>query len=247
LAATADATAQGRYVTERFVSLNRDFSPRTPARRRMLVIGDSYAQDFVNASVEVGVLEGVEVRTSYISADCQIYFGAATIQANVERRFVPVCDEEHASPTTRQRIREADVIVLVSSWREWAIDKLPETLRALELAPGQEVFVVGTKSFGEVHVRSLLKLDESERVALRQSPSRNAVAMNARLGQIVPKAQFIDMLGALCDEGRRCPLFNRDGELLSFDGTHLTRAGAVFVGKAIWAREPLATWARATR
>jgi hypothetical protein len=41
-------------------------------------------------------------------------------------------------------------------------------------------------------------------------------------------------LQILCDEKTNtCPLFNSQGELLSFDGVHLTRAGAQYVGERL--------------
>jgi len=245
LASMADATVQGRYVIERFVSLDRDFSPAAaPHVRKMLVIGDSYAQDFVNAAFEGEALTGLEIRTGYVSADCQIYFGTAPVAEHIEPRFRPSCRDQHTSASLWRRIHDADIVVLASSWRAWAVEVLPVTLRALGLSPQQRVLVVGPKSFGEVHVKSLLRMNEAERVSVRQQPPPQAVEINRLLKQIVPRAQFVDVQSAICDERLGCQLFNA-GRLLTFDGTHLTRAGAQSVGRSIWSREPLRSLAPA--
>ena len=71
LAALADSEVQGRYVAARFISLDRDFSAQS-AGMNILVVGDSFAQDFVNAMFESGNLTGAQVRTVSFEKDCQI-------------------------------------------------------------------------------------------------------------------------------------------------------------------------------
>jgi hypothetical protein len=47
---------------------------------------------------------------------------------------------------------------------------------------------------------------------------------------------FIDVLGLLCGEGAStCPIFTEDGKLISPDGGHLTKHGARYVGRKVFA------------
>ena len=58
---------------------------------------------------------------------------------------------------------------------------------------------------------------------------------------------FIDLYGLLCDPEYRCPQFTPNGQLLSVDGGHLTRDGALLLGNLMFSRTPLARFADHSR
>ena len=54
-------------------------------------------------------------------------------------------------------------------------------------------------------------------------------------GAYLPADIFVDQYALICGEGQMtCPVFTPNGELISFDGGHLTKQGASFVGERIF-------------
>ncbi|CAM4851988.1 unnamed protein product, partial [Rotaria magnacalcarata] len=48
-------------------------------------------------------------------------------------------------------IRQANVIILASNWYEWSAQRLPMTLKLLNLTERQQSFVIGPKHFQIKH------------------------------------------------------------------------------------------------
>jgi peptidoglycan/LPS O-acetylase OafA/YrhL len=240
LAALADSNAQGRYVTSRFVALDRDFS-RQGGATKVLVVGDSYAQDFVNAIFESGNLAGAEVRTFSFLVECQIYVGPRDVSENIELHSRSSCAQARGSPVFRRRAAEADVIILAAAWRQWAAQLLPETLQQLGRGAKRQVFVVGPKLTGEINVRDLLQNPPAARVQERQPVASRIVEMERNLTSLLPVGTYVSMQAAVCGTGPDCNLFTPQGELISFDGTHLTKAGALHAGRNLFATSPLSS------
>lgn len=246
LAALADSDAQGRYVNARFESLDRDFSKRGRATK-VLVIGDSYARDFVNAIFESGNLANAEVRTVSVAPECQIYVGPRDVAEHIELNFRSSCAQARESPVLRRRAAEADVIILAASWRQWSVHLLPETLQLLGPNPKRQVFVVGPKRTGEINIRELLQSPPDERVHKSQPVSTETIEMERSLTLAVPKGTYVSMQAAVCGKGPTCGIFTPGGELISFDGTHLTRAGAAYAGNNLFNVLPLSSLAAPSR
>jgi peptidoglycan/LPS O-acetylase OafA/YrhL len=68
LASMVNTAAQGEYVTRRFTEFDRDFS--NTSARKVIVIGDSFAQDFFNSIRESGMFADAEIRTYDIPFRC---------------------------------------------------------------------------------------------------------------------------------------------------------------------------------
>ena len=238
LAAMADTVDVNRTLPRKFESLNRDFTGGDAPR--VLIVGDSYAQDFVNATYASDSADNAEFSTVYISADCQIYFGAASPDEFIKPRFRPKCETMRAAPALWRRLPKADIVMLVGSWRPWAVERLPETIAAMHLRADQRVFVVGPKNFGHIDIKKYLAIPPDSRPALRQSPQELTLRLNRQLVATLPRGVFVNLLEASCGKEAQCPLFTRNGELISFDGFHLTPAGAKWIGTLAWSRPPLA-------
>lgn len=242
LAALADSDAQGRYVSARFVSLNRDFSNLGHATK-ILVVGDSYAQDFVNAVFESGNLAEAEVRTFYVSPDCQIYFGLRDISEYIPLRSRSSCAQARESSILRHRTAKADVVILAASWEEWSVRLLPETLQQLALDAKRRVFVVGPKRTGRINVAELLRLSPDERVKESEPVSSVTIEMERSLARLLPIGAYVSMQAAVCGTGATCRLFTPEGRLISYDGYHLTKDGATFAGINLFNVPPLSSFA----
>ena len=239
LAKLVDRNVQGRYVEERFKKLDADF--RTSGNKtKILIIGDSQAQDLVNAIFEASVLLDAEIRTVSIPYRCQIYVGRRDVSIHIEPGYQSQCADTRASNTLQRRVPKADIVILAASWRDWATDLLPETLQNLALSSSQRLFVVGPKGIGEAKIRVLLALPASERVRERLPVAPKVIAMETKLANLVPSGTYVSMHSAVCGTGLECNLFTPEGELISYDGTHLTKAGAAYAGRNLFSASPLA-------
>ena len=123
-------------------------------------------------------------------------------------------------------------------------DGLAQSLAALGLADHGAVYVLGSKNnlFPD-HLRDVLPLAQDRLHTATVSPPAKDREINEALRAALPTGRFIDLHGLLCDEAMRCPVFDPDGALLSYDGEHLTRAGAVHVGGRLFTETPLRAYA----
>lgn len=232
LADYADSTAQGSYVTKRFRQLQADFDANDN-RRKVLVVGDSYAEDLVNALVESDRFSGIQLRTYRIPPECQIYLASRNVSAYIEPARQAACDRIRNSSQLKTRIASANAVILASSWRDWAIESLPETIELMQLKADQSLFVVGPKHVGAVNVRQLLRLPAQSRASYMAEVSPEIVRRDKVLSEMLPKHQYVSMQVAVCGAADKCLQFTSSGDLVSFDGRHLTKAGAALAGRSL--------------
>ena len=204
-------------------------------RGKLLLIGDSYSQDFYNMVREVGAFADHEVAAAFREPWCQVYIGDDDVTRFIEPgRRAECLPAEAWNARTVDLARQADVIVLAARWEKWSAARLPETIASLGLHPGQTLFVVGRKSFGSFNVRALYGADPEQLPRVRARASPDALAVNHILRRQLPPEQFVDVQAMICAGGRECPLFTPGGGIISYDGGHLTERGARFVGARVF-------------
>jgi hypothetical protein len=102
------------------------------------------------------------------------------------------------------------------------------------------VFVVGPKRIGEINIRELLQSASAVREQESQPVAASTSEMERTLAAVLPDGTYVSMQSAVCGTGPTCRLFTPSGELISFDGNHLIRAGAAFAGRNLFSASPLA-------
>lgn len=223
---------RGHYLTADYDKAHTWKFPNN-GQRNVLLVGDSFSEDFYNILKERGLTKTNNVVTFSINAACQIYFGSADVSLHVPRNMQSRCHDRRAL-TPLRLIHTADTIILASLWQDWAIRRLPETIAAMNLRPDQRLVIVGPKSFGPYLNLKLWKyagIPLTTRAKIRIKPLSNIIENNTLLRRTAPPGTFIDMSAAVCGEKEiTCPLFSPTGHLLTFDGAHLTRQGAIWVG-----------------
>ena len=238
--AYSDTVRQSSYVTERFDNLTKPFDPRLEGRK-IVIIGDSFAQDFTNMYYEAGAWKDAQVRTVYIPAACQISWlpgdEAEQFMAPVER---PRCARESTVKKALPLIQQADVVVMAANWKRWSAERLPVTLAAVGLRKSQKLFVIGPKEFGFHSIPTLLKLGRDGRINARHSVSPERLKVNETLRNVLPAQVFVDQIALVCGEQGQCPVVTGQDNLISYDGKHLTAAGATFIGRLLFEQSVLA-------
>ncbi len=235
------------YVVARFdAHRGKPFTPGD-ARPRILVIGDSFAQDLVNALHEGGWLDRVQLSTRYVAHYCgNLYLPLdqfTTRPGDYDMRrcppTLPITDD-----TLRARMQEADAIWLASMWQGWQVPLLPSSLDAIRgVTGGRPVVVFGPKSFGTFRLRDLLGRTVDERAALRWPVAPDTPPVITAMRAALPPAIFVDTQALICgDAAATCRLFTPEGALLSYDGAHLTPDGARYAGARLRTAPALAAW-----
>lgn len=245
--ATAESGA-GAYVEARFDELQHAaFDPANPARK-VVVIGDSFAQDFVNALFEAGFADHLQISTRHIAHYCGgLYLPPSQLAPHLTTRDYQRCDGTFLTPDGAliRRMREADEVWFAGLWQPWQAPLVAASVDALRAETGRPVKVFGIKDFGRYRIRRLLTRPVPERYAVRQPIEPYARAVNAVMRRTVPADTFVDVLMLFCGpDASTCPLFTPDGALVSYDGQHLTRAGALLYGERLAGHPLLAGYPR---
>jgi peptidoglycan/LPS O-acetylase OafA/YrhL len=226
----------GRYTERAFRSLVRPAFTPAGKRPRVAVIGDSYAQDFVNMAQVAGALDRAQFVAFPIAARCPKYLGAADVRALYaqQREFYDAayCEGYSAMARARPLMDSADIIVLAAHWRLWEAQRIHETIREMHLRPSQSVLIVGSKYFGTIAPLGYRPLTVAQRRALRNPIDSLDVATNATFR--VAGVPFVDTQRLLCGSDATCEVFG-DGHLLTYDGEHFTPAGATYAAARVFA------------
>ena len=81
---------------------------------------------------------------------------------------------------------------------------------------------------------------KAERIRPWQSPTLEAVQVNRLLEETIDPSMFLNARKLICDGANgTCPLFIPSGNSISFDGAHLTRQGARYLGWILFNHSPL--------
>jgi peptidoglycan/LPS O-acetylase OafA/YrhL len=181
-----------------------------------LILGNSFARDFLNGVIENNYLSQHEISYHRVSWKDEL-----SCRGNVEN--IP--------EKARKALSEADVAIFVlgafetECWRDHV--SLYREIGA------KRIIVVGTKSFGW-NPNAIMVLRGDERRNFRPQVVQAVRRQNDLDRQRVVDAEFVDLIGMVMDEQGRVPLVSPDGRLISEDGGHLTKAGARYIGKLLF-------------
>ena len=191
----------------------------------MALIGDSYSQDFMNMVIEGKYLRNYEIRPYYVHLGCQIYMGPEDRQQYVlpidKQKCTNANDIKYALPI----IRQADVIVLAALWRKWSAERLPRTIKFLKSDKGTTINYHRWQNTSEI-VQPMLYVNKSKeyRLAQYRYPPLFVLEANIVLERTIDPSIFVNVMKMLCTGyNNTCPLFTREGKLISYDAAHLNK------------------------
>ena len=82
-------------------------------------------------------------------------------------------------------------------------------------------------------MKELLSVPPSHRREIRKIMPDEHLKTNRFMRNSLPRNIFVDVSNMLCDGEPFCPLFTEQGELVTYDGVHLTKVGAKYLGKKL--------------
>ena len=201
---------------------------------KLLIIGDSFAEDLTNAVFESLLVERFDVSTYRIPAMCGVLFVEASVIEPYQPRECRWRPSFTTDPQLIDRIREADKIWLASKWSDWQIDFISDTLSNLKVL-NDEITVFGKKEF---NIRSASQFGRDYGVSgimAEFDVSQSLLADNNRLRHIAgeQKIQFVNIMELICGSYQTCTHSGDGTNLFSADGVHLTKYGARHLGDAL--------------
>ena len=221
------------HVVGKFNSIKlKDFDSSN--KKKILLIGDSFAQDLTNAIYASKEVSKLDVSTFYISAKC----GVLMINAMKIEHLQDKSCESRGSLQNKKLIklaREADEIWLASSFSEWSIPFIGESINNIKVL-NDNVTIFGPKKFGNVTERHYFLTETKQWTNLFFD--QRATSLGDKINRIkveteLANATFIDVQRALCDGNIHCS--NYDGyDIFSYDGSHLTPYGAKKLGATLF-------------
>ena len=129
----------------------------------------------------------------------------------------------------------ADEVWLVSNWPEEDVGFMNGSLANLsKLNP--EITIFGKKYFGAISAATYRNLNETdwERDHRRQEEIARDQLINDQIERAAASAEvrFIDTQRLVCEDDEICSNY-RSGNIISYDGSHLTPFGARLLGKRL--------------
>jgi hypothetical protein len=192
-----------RVYNERVFSFKND-AFQSISKIKVLVVGNSFARDFVNITLETFDVTGVEI---------------------IYRDDLGQCIDHPQSPSASPLFFSADVVVFGSgSYRDCYQSDLELLSRN-----GKQVFYVGTKNFG-YNLNWLIHVDPSARANRYNRISEQVLAYDQRMSLSIPNDNFISLIKPVILNGQ-IPITDHKGRMLTTDRQHLTRYGAIYFGQ----------------
>lgn len=231
-----DHLERNAYVWRRNNALQ--FKPFSTDKRtvKILVLGDSFSADLINAFHESSLLSRKELSSVAISRSVAISSGSCFEQ--FARNLINSSVKKHCGNAIWWQRREeledlihrSSYVLLAHDWQENQLSGLRKEIDYLNQRFGEKFFIVGTKQWN-LDFNELPRVLSRARKTYLVAPSEHALSINKKLGTLFPSS-FIDILDLMCPS-RKCPAFTPKSKLISYDSTHLTQAGAGYLGSLL--------------
>jgi peptidoglycan/LPS O-acetylase OafA/YrhL len=174
-------------------------------RLKILIVGNSYARDFVNVIQENFDNENIDI---------------------IYRNDFNECLLSLENDIFKDLYNKSNIIIFASGgYKKQCIN---ENIELVNL-DNKEIFYVGYKHFG-YNLNWLTRIPKTERINKSNIIINEAIIKEKKLIMLIPKENFIPLLSKI-SKNNKVMITDESGNLLSIDLKHLTKAGARFVGK----------------
>ena len=215
------------FVKEKYQKQeNKGFS--ISSNKKILIIGDSFSQDFFNILARTQGKVEDNFSTFYRPTKC-----GGTLGFELTNVKIPSgCSEIQKKENVLSLVNSADIIYFAWSWNNETMRKMLELEKFITGVTRAKLVVIGDKSFNKFdsinYKRNLIgqvKMDKYSKL------SGGIILSNEFFEEHLVFSDFISLSKFYCDTSLRCTNFDSQGNLLSYDGRHLTRAGVDFISE----------------
>ncbi len=225
-------TDPGKYVNSRFHNFDINFDD-TDETRNVLIIGDSFAEDLINAVFESKINNNISISTKKIQTHCGNLFTKRNLSRYILPQKIKSCKSNFNDSIFLSRLENADEIWLAASWKKWALPMIPESIENYKkVSPNANIKVFGRKNFGQRNANEFINsFNLGTKALLSSKPlEEDHIIINELMREMINKEEFIDVSELICNSKTECSNTTLDGLPISYDGAHLTKAGAKYFG-----------------
>ena len=224
---------QGRYVSKKFNSLTgKKFE--SLKEENVMIIGDSYAKDFINMAYENNYFSDFNIKTVPFHIECYLKFIDKDKTLNSKK--LKKCNDKIPDD-----LIYADTIFFVNVWEPWILKSLDDIFNN-PIFLTKKLFIIGPKNFGEINIKELIKLSNNARINYKFKVSDKMINFESKIKSSLIGATYISPIEVYCDQRFSCKIFDTNNKLISYDGGHLTRPGAKFFGEKLFENENLSVY-----
>ena len=228
-------SAGSDYNQARFNSLNlKEFS--LDRRKKVLLVGDSFAKDLLNIMIDGGLDKDIEFSTKQINSECGNLFLDEDFSANIPENRIMRCKVigYYESKKMNDLMLTADEIWLCSDWKMWVAKLLPKSVKNIQQKYGKKVMVFGLKNFGHITQKSAISISLGDRPKYVQKIDSSVSTINDYMRKTLKSNVFVDVIDLLSKDHSNTRVYTDKGMLISFDGSHVTKEGAVYVAQKLY-------------
>jgi peptidoglycan/LPS O-acetylase OafA/YrhL len=229
LEVVGDFALRNAYVWEKKNQLNLSSFIDGHSAEKVLIIGDSYSGDLINAVIEVNNSNNLSISSAAISPTCLSVF-VSYLSTDIDVKNYLDCGDWIRDRKLLLLLEEANFVIIAGNWQMENLNSLVKVYKALNKKFGRKTTIVGVKGFSK-NTRVLQSIPQNERAAYKISPKEGLAEIN-RLIKAEINEDFFDLINILCP-AKKCPAFTANLQIISYDQGHLTKAGAHEVGNAI--------------
>ena len=226
------------YAIKRHQQIRLKEFSKTNHKKDILIIGDSHSEDLVNAVFEAGLNSEIEFSSFYIPFRCGVLFVAKKVDREDPKYDCQSDTQSFFNNDLQVQMSLADEIWIVSSWKQNDIPYIVESLENTKII-NKEIKLFGAKSFGTVSAQwyNLTDIDNWDSALFRDGDATSYAIIkkiNDDLEKIANSidVEFINTQHLICEESDSCSNYI-DGNIISYDGSHLTKHGATILGMSI--------------
>ncbi|WP_414433442.1 acyltransferase family protein [Alcanivorax sp. IL1] len=172
--------------------------------RALIIVGDSFSQDFYNIVRESKVFSGYEISTHYVPARCQIFYGIpfSEVASNINESDREMCKKRILSKEDVENFKKADVIVFALRWEAWSASLMGQTMESMGLTTSDNVIIVGSKQFEKSRAKLLAHFREYGPDKKRLVDEKE-IEINNILKEELDGYGFVDIISGYCAGGVR--------------------------------------------
>jgi hypothetical protein len=225
------------YAFKKCRSLQAKPFDKHNTKKKAIIVGDSQGCDFLNGALENGYLNDYQIQFRFIPYACQTIpeKNIANYIAPKHQKFCLQSGRADSLKKAKKQIQEADLVIFAALWKIKVAEQFPEIINYLKTSKQQKMVLIGNKFFGKISPKDYLQMPKKELKAFRNYVGKTSMEINTVFERTLDKRiAFVNSHHLICGKSTTCPIFTDDLQLISYDGRHLTQAGAGYIAKILF-------------
>jgi hypothetical protein len=211
-------------------------------KKKIIIVGDSQGCDFLNGALENGYLNNYQIQFRFIPYACQTVpkENRENYISPKHQKFCLQSGRADSLEKAKAQIQEADIVIFSALWKLKVAEKFTKIIHYLQSKKQQKVVLIGNKFFGKIITNDYLQMSEKELKTFRNYVGKTSMDINTAFKkELTHNIIFVDPHHLICGKSTSCPIFTKKLRLISYDGRHLTKAGARYIVKTLFQHSEL--------